>query len=169
MKNKTIKFLLKVFMFFPVCFGVMLWFDGFDLNDWIFKIVVGFVGAFGLTFWQLFDYEKYSDIAYEDFLESKHSLRLDNSEENWSKFQEMIENPLLKLKITEKTENKLKVQIERKIIDSILTVSKTPDAIIVNIENKFFSFLPDRAENYRIIQKLAKRSQRSKSILTSGA
>ena len=168
-QNKTIKFLLKVLMFFPICFGVMLWFDKFDLNDWVFQIIVGFVGAFGLTFWQLFDYEKFNNMSYEDFLESKHSLSFENSEENWLQFNEMIKNPLVELEIIEKKENVLKVQIERKFSDSILTVNRTPDAILVNIEKKFFSFLPDRAENYRILQKMVKISKQSKVISTSDA
>ena len=50
MKTKTTKFLLKVVMFFPICFGVMLWFDKFDFNDWEFQIIVGFVAAFGDTY-----------------------------------------------------------------------------------------------------------------------
>ncbi len=124
--------------------------------------------SFFIVFWQLFDYEKYNEISYEDFLESKHSLRLKNSDENWLQFEEMIKNPLLNLKVIEKTEDTLKVQIERKFIDSILTVNRAPDAIIVNIEKKFYSSLPDRAENYRTLQKLAKSSQESKSIILSG-
>lgn len=168
MKTKTTKFLLKVVMFFPICFGVMLWFDKFDFNDWEFQIIVGFVAAFGITFWQLFDYEKYSAISYEDFLESKHSLCLENSEENWRQLNELIENPLVESEIIEKTNFKLKFQLERRYSDSILTVQRTSDAIIVSIEKKFFSFLPDRADNYRTIQKIAKSSQQTQSIPTSG-
>lgn len=168
MQNKTTKFLLKMLMFFPFCLAFGILSRQFNFDDWIFFLIVGFMGAFGITFWQLFDYEKFNEIAYEDFLESKHSLKLENTKENWDQFYEMIKNPLLDLEIIENTENKLKVQFERKFSDSILTMNKTPDAIIVSIEKKFFSFLPDRAENYRTIQKFAKSAQKSTNIATSG-
>ncbi|TDS17042.1 hypothetical protein DFQ03_1532 [Maribacter caenipelagi] len=169
MENKTIKFVLKILTIFPSIFFLTYVLNGFDLKFWVFEIIISFMTSFGIVFWQLFDYEKYNEISYEDFLESKHSLSLENSEENWDQFNEMIKNPLLELEIIERTDEMLKVLIARKFIDSILTVRKTKDAIIVNIEKKFFSFLPDRAENYRTIQKLAKRSQQSKRISTSEA
>jgi len=168
MQNKTTKFLLKMLMFFPFCLAFGILSTQFNFDDWIFFVVVGFVGAFGVTFWHLFDYEKFNEISYEDFLESKHTLELEYSKENWDQFYEMIKNPLLDLEIIESTENKLKVQFERKFSDSILTINKTPDAIIISIEKKFFSFLPDRAENYRTIQKFAKSSKKLNSIATSG-
>jgi hypothetical protein len=168
MENKTIKFLLKILIIFPSLFFITYVLNGFDLKFWVFEIISSFMMSFFIVFWQLFDYEKYNDISYEDFLESKHSLSLENSEENWVNFNEMIKNPLLELKIIERTDDILKVQIARKFIDSILTVNRTPDAIIVNIEKKLFSSLPDRAENYRTLQKLAKSSQESKSIILSG-
>jgi len=168
MENKTIKFVLKILIIFPNIFFITYVLNGFDLKFWVFEIISSFMISFGIVFWQLFDYEKYNQISYEDFLESKHSLSLENSEENWGQFNEMVKNPLLELKIIEKTDNILKVQIGRKFIDSILTVNRTTDIIIVDIERKFFSFLPDRAENYRTIQKFAKSSKKLNSIATSG-
>lgn len=61
---------------------------------------------------------------------------MENSEENWRQLNELIENPLVESEIIEKTEVKLKFQIERRYSDSILTVHRTSDAIIVSIEKK---------------------------------
>ena len=120
MENKTAKFILKTIILFPIGFGFWTLTNGFDLNHWVIPVIAGFVGSFGIVFWQLFDYEKYDKIQYSDFLESKHSLVADTNSENWNEIDEMIKNPFVKLKVLEKTEDTLKVQIERKFIDSIL-------------------------------------------------
>ena len=51
----------------------------------------------------------------------------------------------------------MKVEIERKFIDSTLTINRTQNNIAMEIEKKFLSFLPDNAENYRTLRKLEKR------------
>ena len=68
-------------------------------------MIAGFVGSFESYFWQLFDYEKYDEIQYGDFLESKHSLIADNNSENWNEINEMIKNPFVKLKVLERTDD----------------------------------------------------------------
>lgn len=170
MENKTVKFILKTILLFPIGFGFWTLTNGFDQNHWVIPVIAGFVGSFGIVFWQLFDYEKYDEIHYRDFLESKHSLIADNNSENWNEINEMIKNPFVKLKVLEKTEDTLKVEIERKFIDSTLTIKRTQNNIAMKIEKKFLSFLPDNAENYRTLRKLEKRlkitrDQPSKKLL----
>ncbi|PIB31284.1 hypothetical protein BFP77_01535 [Maribacter sp. 4U21] len=156
MENKTTKFILKTILLFPIGFGFWALINGFDLNNWVVPVIAGFVGSFGIVFWQLFDYEKYNEIEYVDFLESRHSIMVENSNENWNKINELIKNPFAKLKILDRTENTLKIQIERKFLDSILTVNKTQNYIVMEIEKNILGFLPDNAENYRTLKKLAK-------------
>ena len=68
--------------------------------------------------------------------------------ENWGRIDKIIKNSILsKLKVLEKTENYLKIQIDQKYGDSILTAQKTKSDIILKIEKRFLSFLPDYAEN----------------------
>ncbi|WP_299429973.1 hypothetical protein [uncultured Maribacter sp.] len=163
MENKTTKFILKTILLFPIGFGFWTLINGFDLNHWIFPVIAGFVGSFGIVFWQLFDYEKYDEIEYVDFLESKHSIIVENSNENWNEINKLIKNQFVKIKILEKTENTLKVQIERKFMDSILTVNKNQNNIVMDIERKNLGFLPDNAENYRTLRKLTKELKASQN------
>ena len=170
MENKTTKFILKTILLFPIGFGLWTLTNGFDLNHWVIPVIAGFVGSFGIVFWQLFDYEKYDEIPYADFLESKHSLIVDKNSEYWNEINELIKTPFVKLKVLEKTGDSLKIQIERKFMDSILTVNRTSNNITIEIEKKFLGFLPDNAENYRTLRKLEKklkmlRNQASKTVL----
>lgn len=157
MKNKTIKFISKTILLFPIGFAIWFLANGFDINNWIFGIVTGLVVSFGIVFWNLFDYEKYNEMNMTDFLESKHKLTLENSIENWNKIEELIKNPSAKLTVLEKTENSIRIQIDRRILDSILTIKKTQKTILLGIENKYLNYLPDNAENYQTLQKLVNR------------
>lgn len=155
MRSKTSKFILKTILFFPI--GFLLWIlpSGFEVTNWILPIIAGFVISFGIVFWQLFEYEKFNDLSYVDFLESKHSIRIENSVENWKEINQMIRNPFAKLKIIEKNENSMRIQIDHKLIDSILTIKKTGTDIKLEIRKKFLDFLPDNAQNYRTLKRLA--------------
>jgi len=88
-------------------------------------------------------------------LESKHSIRIENSAENWKEINQMIRNPFAKLKIIEKNETSMRIQIDNKLIDSILTIKKTGTDIKMEIRKKSLDFLPDNAQNYRTLKKLA--------------
>jgi hypothetical protein len=155
MRSKTSKFILKTVLFFPIGFLIWILPNGFEITSWILPIIAGFVISFGIVFWQLFEYEKHNDLSYVDFLESKHSIRIENSAENWKEINQMIRNPFAKLKIIEKNETSMRIQIDNKLIDSILTIKKTGTDIKMEIRKKSLDFLPDNAQNYRTLKKLA--------------
>jgi len=156
METKTSKFILKTLLFFPIGFGIWSFRSSFDFNDLTFHIVAGLVISFGIVFWQLFDYEKFNDIKYEDFLESKHKLSFENTAENWEKIEDMLKTPFANLKVIKKNESFLKVKIERRFQNSILIIQKIEEEIIVEIEKEFLTFLPDNADNYRTIKNISK-------------
>jgi hypothetical protein len=167
MKNKTIKIISKTILLFPIGFATWFLANGFDINNWIFGIATGLVISFGIVFWNLFDYEKYNEMNMTDFLESKHNVTLENNIENWNKIEELIKNPFAKLKVLEKTDSSIRIQIDRKILDSILTIKKTPKSILLGIESKYLSYLPDKAKNYQTLQKLVNRLQTTANIGSS--
>jgi hypothetical protein len=154
MKDKISKIIGKTIVLLP--FGLSFWIliNGFDLNNWGLPVIAGFVISFGIVFLNLFDYEKYDDMDKVDFLESKHILEIEINSKNWNSINEMIETPFVKLKVLEKTENNIKVQIHGKILDSILTAKKSQNEILVEIENKYLNFIPDKAHNYAILKKI---------------
>lgn len=155
MKNKSIKFILKSTFFFPIGFFFWILVSGFEITNWITPVIAGYAISLIIVFWQLFDYEKYNNLIYVDFLESKHSLRIDNTQENWKKINQMIKNPFTDLKILEKTESCLRIQIKNRFIDSILNIDKTGKDIQIDIKKKFLGFLPDNARNYQTLNRIA--------------
>ena len=142
MRSKTAKFILKTIPFFPIGFFLWVLASGFVITSWIFPIIASFVISFGIVFWQLFEYEKHNDLSYMDFLESKHSLRIENNVENWKALKHMIRNPLAKLIIIEKNDNSMRIQINYKLIDSILTIKKAGKDIKIEIKKNSSIFCP---------------------------
>uniref|UniRef100_UPI00404A9A31 hypothetical protein n=1 Tax=Flavobacterium sp. TaxID=239 RepID=UPI00404A9A31 len=102
MKIKAIKFITKMFLFFPLGFLIAVAFKGLEKTTIGLSIFIGFVIAFGIVFYQWFEYEKFSDLPDADFLESKHVLALQNSPNNWNQINELIKNPFLKLVVLKK-------------------------------------------------------------------
>lgn len=156
MKNKAAKFILKSVFIFPVGFGFWVLIYGFNINNWIPPIIAGLIISFGIIFLNLFDYEKYNDINTVDFLESKHKITTENTNKNWEQINKIIQSQLIKLKVLEKSETVIKLQIERRFLDSILIIKRTQKEISLKIERKYFNFLPDNAENYRTLKKIEK-------------
>mgnify|MGYP003630310505 CR=1 FL=1 len=155
MKNKTTKFIFKTLILFPIGFGIWTLIGGMDNFHWFFPTMMGLVLAFGTVFWNLFDYEKFDEMEITDFLESTHKLNLENSDENWNRITNLAEKSLIKLKVLKKSDSTLKIEIPRKLFDSILTVEKTENRIRLKIEKRgILKFLPDNAENYITIQKI---------------
>lgn len=60
-------------------------------------------------------------------------------------------------RIIRETENLIEYEITQKITNSILRVEKKNEKILVEIKRKYLNFIPDMAENYRIINKIIKR------------
>ena len=157
MKNKTTKFISKMFILFPIGFGIWYLLYGFENFYWFLPTLFGLVFAFGIVFWNLFDYEKFNDITLTDFLESSHKLNIENSDENWNRIIDLIEKSIIQLKVLGKTQTNLKVKIPGKISDSILSVEKINNGIVITIEKEgLIKFLPDNAKNYKLFKKLGR-------------
>ncbi|MDX1362982.1 MAG: hypothetical protein R3243_02155 [Arenibacter latericius] len=156
MNEKVSKSILKSLVLLPI--GLSLWvlINGVNLDYWGITILAGFVISFGIIFWNIFDYEKLDNIDMKDFLESSHSLTLKNKGDNWESINEMVKNQFVKLEVLEKSENHIKVQVHQKIIDSILTVKKSDHDIVVEIYKKHMKFMPDKAQNYKILKRIEK-------------
>ena len=157
MENKTTKFIYKTLILFPIGFGILTFIVGIDNFYWFFPTMMGFGFAFGIIFWNLFDYEKFNEMEITDFLESRQKLNMENSYENWNRITNLTEKSIVKLKVLEKSKNFLKIEIPRKLFHSILTAEKTENGISLKIEKKgILKFLPDNAQNYYTIQKFEK-------------
>ena len=157
MENKTTKFIFKMLIFFPIGSAIWILVNGFENFHWFFSTLIGFLFAFGIVFWNLFDYEKFNGIELNDFLESSHNLSIENSNENWNRIIDLTEQSIMKLKTLEKSKTILKIEIPRKIFDSIFIAERSKNEITLKIEKKgILKFLPDNAENYRTLQKIGK-------------
>lgn len=154
--KKTKKFLIKMIYAFPVGFLFWMVSHGFKTSDIGIAIIVGFVLAFLFVFWNLFEYEKYDDILYVDFLESHHTTSIKNTEENWNNLKTRLNLQITKIKKTIESEDCISYQIDQKGSDSLLRIEKKNDRIVILIKRKYFNFIPDMAENYRILNKLVK-------------
>lgn len=162
--NKTRKFLIKSIYLFPV--GFVLWMlpSGFKTTDISISIFAGIIIALLIVFWNLFEYEKFNEIVYNDFLESQHSALIENTEENWNNLKDKLNLQISKTKKIYETDTQIEYQIDQKIADSILKIEKKNDKIEVNIRRKHLNFIPDMAENYKILRKLIKENVAANTV-----
>lgn len=160
---KVFKIIYKTFILSPI--GMAFCFMISALNSphivfnthHLFIIPAGIIIAFGIVFWNWFDYEKYDTSPLNDFLESRHTYNLPYSEENWQNirhiFQDQLQHPV---NFKEQKES-LQLELYQTGINSILSARKTDSQIQISIRKKKLSFLPDNATNYRILKKLQKK------------
>ncbi|MDB2607010.1 hypothetical protein N9Y48_04465 [Zobellia sp.] len=161
MQNKTIKFITKTLILFPLGFGFFTLINGFENFYWFFSTVLGFMFAFGIVFWNVFDYEKYDAMEIADFLESSHELNVENSDKNWNLICDMMDQSIVQLKKIKKTPSALKAEIPRKFLASVFTAEKEESGILLRIKKKgLLKFLPDNTENYRTLRKFQKQLNR---------
>ena len=155
--NKTKKFLLKSIYLMP--FFILIWMltSGFDLDKLVSSIIAGLILSILVIFWNLFEYEKFNDIIANDFLESQHSELLENNSENWNRIKSQLKIQVGNFRKIRETENLIEYEIIQKITNSILRAERKNEQILVEIKKRHLNFIPDMAENYRIINKLMKR------------
>ncbi|KJJ37294.1 hypothetical protein [Aequorivita vladivostokensis] len=162
--NKTKKFLIKSIYLLPLGFFLWMLPNGFNTSDIGISIVAGLIIALLIVFWNLFEYEKFNEILYNDFLESQHSVSIKNTEENWNDLKNKLNLQIAKIKKIRESENHIEYQIDQKITDSILRIEKKNDNILVNIKRKHLNFIPDMAENYGILKKLIKEKTTANNV-----
>lgn len=156
MSQKLVKFLIKMIFVFPI--GFLFWNipNGFESDKMLIPIIGGIGISFLIIFWNVFEYEKHNNISSKDFLESKHSIDIENNEENWNKLREILNHQFIKRVKFKETDGFILVQIDQKIANSILIAEKIDQKINLRIKRKNFNFLPDMAENYRLLTNLIK-------------
>jgi hypothetical protein len=154
MITKTRKFLIKSSYLFP--FGFLIWLlpNGLEMSNVAISIIAGILIAFLIVFWNLFEYEKFNEISEKDFLESNHSVSIENNADNWNQLKNKLNLQISKVRKIRETENLIEYQIDQKITDSILRIEKDNNIIKLNIKRKYLNFIPDMAENYNILKKL---------------
>lgn len=154
---KIYKFLKKTVLVFPFAFAFWIAvYDNFEFNHLLFPAVAALVLSVVIVFFNLFDYEKYDNMIDADFLESKHDVHIEYSASNWEIVNDIVASNF-NSKVKEQSDRVIKLQIERKILDSELVITRTDNQILIGIKKKFISFLPDNAENYKTIKRLEKR------------
>lgn len=154
--NKTKKFVLK--SSYWGLFGFIFWMAVYEFNidNLGVSIFWGIVVGLLITFWNFFEYEKFNKISEQDFLESQHVIFIDNNMDNWTRLNDRLQLQIAKIKIVKITENLIECQIEQRITDSILKIEKHNNSIKLTIRKKYIGFLPDMAENYKVLGKLMK-------------
>jgi hypothetical protein len=153
MKNKTSKALIKLITLFPIGFIVSFLVTEFETQALTTHIIWGVIGSFYIVFMNWFEYEKLDNIGINDFLESKHSVIIENNTENWKKINGIL-NQQINVATLSKTDAFLKVLIERNLDSSIITIKKTGLKIEITIRRKYLRIVPDLADNYKTLKKL---------------
>ena len=103
MKNKFLKSIKKALLLFPLglLFSVLInWtiFEGL-ISSIVFAVLFSFI----LIIYNWFEYEKYDNLELFDFLESQHSVTLDNNPQNWEILNTILDLQLTKIKSLSRT------------------------------------------------------------------
>lgn len=153
MHHKVTKALLKFVLFFPFGFALSFLITSFEVDAIFSHLLWGGVGSFLLLFYNWFEYSKFDEMKVEDFLESKHTHELEDDSQIWQKIQEVFQQQL-NGKVTSESDQELQVVLITNFNKSIVTAIKKEKWIQLSIKRKGLWFLPDRADNYVILQKL---------------
>lgn len=146
------KFLKKTLFVFPFAYALWIAKVGFDFTDILFDLFAAFLCSCILIFYNIFDYNAFPDVKNEDFLETKHSVIIENTPFNNNKIEENIHH--LNIKNVYKEETFTAYEIQRKLLNSILIITKSNAGIRIEIKYKYLNFLPDFAINYNTLKSI---------------
>lgn len=144
MKSK--KVLLKVFQTSIFCIALTFL---LSQGKVLLSLISGFVLACIYIFYNIFEYEKYMPIYNDEFLESKHQIILSNTPKHQDKIQQLLDSPFTTTNI--KDNNAIEITIQQKLRNSYLRIEIVDNKIHLTIKRTSLSFLPDRAENYKLL------------------
>ena len=153
-KTKLMKCLIKTIVLLPLGFLYSLVFVVLGTISLSTGIVMSFVFALLIMFWNVFDYEKYNDISIADFLESKHELVLEQSNVKWNDLKESIEASVNSIQFTKETDEVMEFHVKRKYSNSVLKVSRKSGVFKIDIKSTPLSFMPDNAKNYNTLKRI---------------
>lgn len=169
MKTRTKKFIVKILIEIPVVYfclvllevlteasGVFQFLDGFN-------ILIAVVIAISVVFNNAVEYEKFSDLKDEDFLEASHQIVIEYSQEKWDILMDLIDQPFTIFKIADMNENQISLLVltshslfdgSRIWFNRYILVSKFENQIRIKIRKSYFNMFPDLGRNYKILLKL---------------
>ena len=153
-KTKLMKCLIKTIVLVPIGFLYSLIFVILGTISLSTGIVMSFVFALLIMFWNVFDYEKYNDIALADFLESKHEMVLEQSNVKWNDLKESIEVSVNSIQFIKETDEVIKFHVKRKYLNSVLRVSREGRIFKLEIKSIPIAFIPDNAKNYNTLKRI---------------
>ena len=150
------KILLKISFIFPFYFLLIYLVSSISENSWAWTsmVITALVISSIQIFSNIFDYDYYNTIEPKDYLESKHHFQSNYSTEKWMKIQNLESVHNHKLKKIENTDQFIKYELILTKMNSTITFQRNGDLIELYIQKKFFSFLPDKAVNYKSLKKL---------------
>jgi hypothetical protein len=152
MKNKKVtKTILNILISFLFFLSIYILIFDITLSHLPTIILIPLSISVGNIFYNIFEYEKFDSITIKDFLNSKHKITINNTNENWEKLRTIINLQFKPIKLKIKEDNKLVYLVSNNILESELTFEKEEDEINILIKKRYISFLPDRANNYQII------------------
>ena len=108
-------------------------------------------------FYNWFDYEKFDQMDSKDFLESTHSTSI--SKEDLLSINELSSKLKIKYKVKEISAKSIKIQANDGVNNSVIFLNIIDNLILIKIKRKYFSFFPDNAKNYKMLQEFIRENK----------
>jgi hypothetical protein len=164
MENKVNIVASKALMLWPVGILIALVFSGFQDIDWPWTLAGGLFISLAWIFWNVFEYDKYDSIRKEDYLESKHVVRLPKSEDVLDMILEQTKGAFADVILTDKMDDQgywlFDVERSRWREPAFMKVDFSGQEIVVSLKPKYLPFMPDLATNYRIVNRLKRAAEK---------
>lgn len=157
---KIKKIVLKSIYFTPLYFLLIVILDFVIENNLSLRaiILISIVISVCTVISNIFDYDYYNDIDSNDYLESNHVAEVEYSIEKWRSFKQLdkIDSKITKRIKEAETEIEYLIvfNLIRGQLNSKLNFKHQGNRILIEIKKVPISFLPDKANNYKILKKL---------------
>lgn len=155
--NKKLKFLSKTIIISPQF--ILLYLALFGINDikWFNAVAFALIISSFIMFYNCFDYEKFDQMDSKDFLESTHSTSI--SKEDLLSINQLASKLKIKYNVKEISAKSIEIQVNDGVNNSVIFLNIIDDLILIKIKRKYFSFFPDNAKNYKMLQEFIKENK----------
>lgn len=148
-------FFLPFYLLVVIIYNLIIYDFDFGYNLAITALILSVITVFV----NVFDYDKFSGITPQDYLESRHKTQIQFSDELWDKCKQLeYYLPEIKMEAVEYGRENIQYKIHFNImigqLNSILDFKKVNDCILISIEKQFINVLPDRGVNLKIIRRV---------------
>lgn len=154
MSQRLFKIITKGLFIWPftTLFSLLLTDTGIDDTNFL----IGFVLACSYLFLNIYEYNKHDEIHIEDYLESRHKVKINNGANSWDSLYHILTHQIApNTRIIIKTDSIIHFSIKRYLVRTTLIAEKRDMSIELSIKNQsIFAFLPDHAKNYQSLKKL---------------